>query len=714
MQLADADSWADRARETLASYDGPLLRQVAGRLLRPRNRWPAAELVERCVAALSNPAAVDRRLGEAGVGARRLLGAIARSRLYRWRLGHLLAVAVALTDGDGPSALTELYGLGLILVEARPGDHRRSFETLLEPAGLANTFVFSPPGVAGRALGEPLGLPKVPPVAGPTEGHDADGLAWPLRLAVLWQRAGHNSFRRTQQGGFFKKDHDRLLNDPALAGESGLPSVETPDIPLLAAALAQAEGVLAVRDNELTAGALPEAWESGLAATVASLWAGLLGVERWDPEKGWAAGPGPNPYPAAYLLALLLLGQLPHSEWAAAEEVERWVMAHHPHWSGGPRPTKAPPKPPAALGPIARFLLGPAYELRLLQVAEVGGQAVLRLTALARWLLGYRDQPPAHAPPAKTLLVQPNLEVLVYRQGLTPSLIRSLSQFAAWKTIGAACTLHLGPESVYRGLELGWTYDRIGTVLEQHGTRPTPPSVTQSLRAWAQKHERISVYPEAALFEFARPEDMEEAFARGFEGVRITDRLAAVPNESAIDYRSFRLTATRDYSVPPGQCVTVGDDGITLAVDPARSDLLLETELTRFAESRNGHAPHGPGRYEVTPRSLALARERGLGETYLEEWFVRRTGTALPPAIRLLWHGRATPALLPRQELVLHLPSPEVGDGLLQWPPTQGLFRARLGPRALAVRPGAWEKLRQQLELLGLAIAAAAPAEHPH
>ena len=41
-------------------------------------------------------------------------------------------------------------------------------------------------------------------------------------------------------------------------------------------------------------------------------------------------------------------------------------------------------------------------------------------------------------------------EVLVYRQGLTPELIGSLSRFARWKGIGPACTLELNPEQKER------------------------------------------------------------------------------------------------------------------------------------------------------------------------------------------------------------------------------------------------------------------------
>src|SRR5262249_60502931 len=95
--------------------------------------------------------------------------------------------------------------------------------------------------------------------------------------------------------------------------------------------------------------------------------------------------------------------------------------------------------------------------------------------------------------------------------------------------------------------------------------------------------------------------------ARGLRGVGLAGRLAVVEGESAIDYSIFRLTASRDYAAPPEQCVALGDDGVTLTVDLARSDLLLESELTRFAEPAGNPGGNGRRPYRLTPASLAPA-----------------------------------------------------------------------------------------------------------
>src|SRR5262249_22205135 len=153
---------------------------------------------------------------------------------------------------------------------------------------------------------------------------------------------------------------------------------------------------------------------------------------------------------------------------------------------------------------------------------------------------------------------------------------------------------------------------------EQHGTRATPAPVIDSLRTWSNKRDRITIYPSAALLEFASAEELNEALARGLPAVRLSDRLALVPHDDAIDFKHFRLTGTRDYGLPAEKCVTIEPDGVTMTIDVTRSDLLLETELPRFAAPLDRAAANGRRQYRLTPASLAAARESGMSMPQLE------------------------------------------------------------------------------------------------
>ncbi len=723
MSCVDPAFWSDLQRQTLACYDEALLRRVAARLIKPRNEWPVEELIERGAATASNPAVIDRRLKELTSQARQVLALIAHSRQPCWNLGNLVELAIALGHSDGLQPILELLEAGLLYPRLdchgeRPQDNGgptrkiKSFEQWMAAPGPAGLLVFTPPEIASRALGEDFGLPDLSAqesgaaekteLSSPSAIHEADGLEWLLRLAVLWQQVAGAPLRRTQQGGFFKRDFERLQQDGLLNAAPANRLADVPDAAFVTIALAELEGMVVDAEGEMRAGPLPPAWDKGLAAALESLWVDLAHLAAWNPLDGWRGGEATagNPFPSAYLLAFLLLARLPQEAWVRPETVEQWIVEQHPYWMNESlRPSRQQPW-------METFLLGLAYHLRLVQATRGSDEAWrVRLSPTGRWLLGLAETPTLETVFTQTLLVQPNLHIVAYRQGLTTSLIARLTLFAAWENLGAACTLQLQPETVYRALEAGQTFESIRLTLEQHGTRGLPPAVLDSLRTWANKRDRITVYPSATLLEFSSAEDLNEALARGLAALRIADRLAVVASEESIEFRHFRLTGTRDYALPPEKCVQVEPDGVTLSVDLARSDLLLETEMPRFAELIAGSSTNGRRQYRLTPGSLSAARSAGLTLTALESWFHQRAAQPLPPAARLLMSADQVEAPKLRRHLVLHVASEELADGLGQWPQTRDLIEARLGPTALVVAEENVPALRERLIAAGIRLA---------
>ena len=78
----DDAPWITRAGAALEHYAEPLLRAVAGRLIRPRNQWPPEELRERIAAALEDAVILDRTLRTLSPASRRLLKLIGLSRQW--------------------------------------------------------------------------------------------------------------------------------------------------------------------------------------------------------------------------------------------------------------------------------------------------------------------------------------------------------------------------------------------------------------------------------------------------------------------------------------------------------------------------------------------------------------------------------------------------------------------------------------------------------
>jgi hypothetical protein len=699
---ADAD-WSDRARTALAGYSEPLLRSVAARLVKPRANQPVEDVLDKLVAAQTNAPVIDRRVRELPPECRKLLALIGLSRQQRWKVAHLITLLAALDHAEGFAPVQALLETGLLFPDW--GD-----APLDDFAAVASGVVFAHPAVSARARGEDLGLPDLA-VEPPTGAvRVSDGLEWPLRLAVLWQSVGAAPVRVTQASTLFKRDQTRLQTDPLLSAAPADSFAPVPDAGVLALYWASAVGLLAHAEDELRAERVGEWWGTALAPLQIRLFAALPLVESWDALAGYApSDTGLSQTPTVGFLCLLLLRQ----GWVDPADAAAWLWSHHPSWAGT---LPAAAEKDRGAGWVKGFY-GVAYMLGLIEasgtppaqpVPRLGngrgvGDELVRLSPLGRHLLAGEPEP--SPPPAfpQTLMVQPNAEVLAYRQGLTPALVMGLSRFATWKGIGPACTLELNPEQTYRGLESGLTSADIVQTLNRHGMRPVPAAVADLLQRWANKRERITVYSSAVLVEFPSPADLDAAVSRGIVSVKLTDRVGMTGDGKEPSMSQLRQTGNRDYEAKPQKCVTVGDDGVTLTIDAAQADLLLEAEIARFAEPLASDIP-SVRRFRLTPPSLRRALDQGMAVADIDTWFVDRTGASLSPAGRLFLVGPVLPPPAVGVRLVVEFANADVTDGVMQWPDTRSLVAQRLGPLAVAVDEANLEAFRAALQEVGVTI----------
>jgi Helicase conserved C-terminal domain len=664
-------------RTALARYDDSLLRAVAGKLFKPRSQWPADELIDRAVDALANTPVIDRRLKDLSPACRQLLAAIGLSRRTDWPVGQLLALLATLGHTEGLGPIQALLDAGLAVPILLEGEKPiRGWEDWL---GMSPTMakLHVPSTVADRAARDGTGLPQLASKKFDAKTiHSGDGLEWLLRLGVLWQQLRADPIRLTQANALFKRDLLRLQDDPLLGSSPTDVPIDVPDPGVLTMGLGTAAGVYVAVEGVLSAGPFPASWDAGLLSTIAELWAASPAVAHWDAERGYFLSDTGEPFPTVALPALLLLAAQPEGVWTHPSDVAEYLYPRHPSWGS----TLADPSDQGE-GWIEAMFLGWALPMRLVEATQDGEGWWLRLTSIGRHLLASGPVPELGHEFPRCLVVQPNGDVIAYRQGLTPGLIGKLSRFADWKMIGPACTLGLSAESVYRGLESGLTLPDIIGVLQQHSGHPVPANVQDLIRRWAGKRERITVYTAATLLEFAAPADLEAAVARGLVVQKLTDRIGLANGE--VDYKHFRLLGNRDYEAKPQRCVTFGVDGVTFSVDVAASDLLLEAELTRIAESLPGEGSER--RYRITPESAHAVRDQGMTLADLDAWSTSRAGEPLAASARLLFVGSGGMAGEIRKRLVMTLPSEAVTDGVCQWPYTADLLDDRLGPTAVTV-----------------------------
>jgi hypothetical protein len=703
MPPIDTDTeWTTRCREAMARYSGPLLREVASKLVRPRANQPNEELLEKSIGMLANPPVIDRRIRDLPPAPRKLITLIGLSRQPRWRVGHLLTLLSALGHDEGITPIEEALKSGLIYpfpsFHSEPLD---DFTTWLGRSGSILAEIFAHPAVTMRARGLDLGLPDLgnPEHPQPDPTHAADGLDWPLRLAAVWQQVLAAPVRHTQANTLFKKDLTRLQGDEVLSGGWSSEVNKAPDLGVLALQWAAAAELFRDSDNELTAAPFPAAWEGGLTAVLGDLLAALPRVESWDPLAGYAPSEtGLSPVPTAGFLALLLLARNDSTTGIEPSAIAEWLWTHHPTWAGC-----IPKDDTASKGQrwLVGWLSAIAYPLGLID-SPPDGDRPLRLSIIGRHLLGTAPVPPAQPAFQQTLLIQPNAEIVAFRQGLTPALIATLSRFARWTGLGPACTLELSADQIYRGLESGLTLPMIMQTLARHASRPIPPAVADLLQRWASKRERITVFTSAVLVEFATAAELDVAVNRGIVSVRLGDRIGMTADGSEPGLNQLRLIANRDYEAKPQQCIRVDDDGVTLNIDVATADLLLDSELNRFSVPLPPE-PLAPRRCRLTGELLRRAAE-ALPAGEIDAWFVNRTGQPLSPAGQLFLMGPHAPSPTAERLLAVRFPSPALADGAMQWPETRKYISERLGPTVVAVAEENLAGLRSVLLDVGIAV----------
>ncbi len=693
MATLRADPWQERLEDVLAACDVAFLRTIADHLLRARSHWPADDLRDRIAQALANPPLVDRRLRDLPTAAQRLLQVLAVNSRPDGRLSSFIEILAAVDDSPGLEALGALWNYGFLFPVERPANKRwRPPDLVAETLEAWDPRLFVPPPVLHRARLLKLDWPQLPQhLPNRPEIREADGLEFPIRLAASWQIVGTNPLRLTQRRDFYKRELTRLRQDPLLNAPFADGVIQPPDLGMWVIDWATALGLLIERDGTTEAGVWRDHWQVPLPELIRELWCALLEVTRWCPERGWQpARERPNPFAAVYPLALALMFHQPDEVWLSVREVGQWLSQHHPFWGhdkdGEPW--------------AAKLLLGVFFPLRLVQVAPAADDDwLVRLTDLGRWLAGGRRPEQESLAELPTMIVQPNYEILLLRQGLAPRLLSDLSRFARWQSIGSACLMTLDADSVYHGLESGLECEDMLRVLQRHALREIPENVMTALRTWSKKRDRVLIYRECVIVECTSAAELDEALRRGLIDVKLTDRLGLVAEEDRLDYRQIRLVAHRDYLDPPERCLTFSDDGLELHVDVVRSDLLVEAELQRFADPVESGTKGRCFRLTRSTLRRALSQEWTIAD--LDRWLLQRAGQPLSPAARVLAAPDHSLTIRAQSCWVVRVAESEIADGLLQWSSTKELIRERLGPTALVVAADNVPRLQQCLAEVG-------------
>lgn len=706
----------EQFRDVLHQYDPLLRRATLERAARfqtgKKKATKTDDTVDRLIGLLSDSATVAKIIADLNPDEKQAIDVFRRSPPLFWRWDHAQRLLAA-CGVSSPSRVLRILLMDGIIVMRRPGssDSLTRFDVIdgIPPAGLPEVAL----SVPLRTLS--IELPNAfMPLSG-TESvareRVSDGWDLPLRLGALWSMAWRLPFKRTQQGHLFKRDADRLTGSPLLSAPMVDAPVEVQEPGLLIHSLALRMGIIDANGDEQGVNQLlTEAWPQDLDHLLLMIGSALLQVEEWselEPKASLSHYTRELPSSRGYLL--LLLNSLPASHVTSIEDLVSRLSSDHSPWNGEGEligPMRHPEQRLQFCRQwVSSFVLGPLYQCGFVAIVGNGRDPLgfgIRLSPLGRRFVTGSPEVQDTVPIPQTLLVQPNHEMIVFRQGLTPKLLATLVLFTEIKAVGAAIVFEINADSVYRGLEAGLEADTIINLLQHHGGRELPSALAQSIRTWSQKRTRVTVYCDASLLEFTDPRDQVEALARGLEGIALTDRLLLVTGQPEKTFKNLRIAAARDYKLPPEQCVVVGPDGISMTVDLSRSDLMLEAEMQRFAVRRPARDRDNRQVYEVTPASLSGAMADGLTIEQLQEWFRQRTGEEPSPSVNLMLHAARGTRLSIEPLTVVEVQSPIVADGLLQHPATRDFIQRRIGPTTVVISKSSEPSLRESLAAIGI------------
>ena len=234
-------------RAALRRYKGPRLAAIRlaqgaapnGSRIRPVGN--ADEITEH----LDRPATVEALVARLPLGARFALSFFGLTETTSIPLTGL-TYALKILGIEPNLAIVPLLELGLVAIELGaefgPVDE---FRSVLEQGNQMRVRLRIHPAVP-RGIRTARPEAELPKATGPvSQVRESDGLEPILRLGALWQRVGAEPLRHTNQGTLYKRDRDRLADDPVLAGPISDALKPLPDSPMLWLALARRIGLIA-------------------------------------------------------------------------------------------------------------------------------------------------------------------------------------------------------------------------------------------------------------------------------------------------------------------------------------------------------------------------------------------------------------------------------------------------------------------------------------
>lgn len=207
----------------------------------------------------------------------------------------------------------------------------------------------------------------------------------------------------------------------------------------------------------------------------------------------------------AHLLAAL--GELPLDTWVTLPSFAERVSAAGPnalgaHFSAAASREQPEESPESRRLAVIRLaveitLTTAAHWLGLIEVSTAQREMVFRLLPLGVWLVRSGDEPRDEELGTRSLVVQPDFEIMLFRP--SPRRVWALSSFSDADSLDRVSSFRLTRQSLERALRAGLTVPQITGFLEQQSETSLPQNVDFEVKSWAREYRRVRVRPSVLL-----------------------------------------------------------------------------------------------------------------------------------------------------------------------------------------------------------------------
>ena len=214
-----------------------------------------------------------------------------------------------------------------------------------------------------------------------------------------------------------------------------------------------------------------------------------------------------------------------------------------------------------------------------LGLAEQVDEKRFRLSPAGRTILGDGSDLPEEVT-SKSLVVQPNFELLLFPEGRTPATMFAVERFARpGEEEGQVLTYRITRESVYGAVKDGMGIDQLLSFLEARASSALPQNVRRTLSTWASQFDRVVLMKGCLLVEGGTAKELDAQLKRlkGLRTERVTPTMVMVsPVDAAEAHKRLerKSCVVLDLSGPPPACITVSGE-LVIELSTELSDLTI-------------------------------------------------------------------------------------------------------------------------------------------